>query len=258
MPKCSRSKCTRLSRSIRTGLCEIHAKNSDASMGFVDATLLKEHYTALQQAGMSVVAIAQASGINRSTLYRLGAWESGHAWGSGWCEMETYRRVMAIPVPEVMTESAVRVHGIGTRRRLQALAAIGYSASHVGREFGISGSAVALTMKHEYVNASTAARVKELFDRWQLTPGPSDAVRRLAKRRGYLPPLAWDEDTIDDPNAQPYDMTVVDPNAWYEDYLELKELGKSDELIAERLGYSLDTLKTKLWRRSKNATASSH
>jgi hypothetical protein len=36
-----------------------------------------------------------------------------------------------------------------------------------------------------------------------MRPGPSHRTRARARALGYAPPLAWDDDAIDDPSAQP-------------------------------------------------------
>jgi hypothetical protein len=51
-----------------------------------------------------------------------------------------------------------------------------------------------------------------------------DRQRRLAARRGWAPPLAWDDDTIDDPAATP--ATGARERAWST---------RHDETVVERI-----------------------
>ena len=54
------------------------------------------------------------------------------------------------------------------------------------------------------VAPATARAVEDLYDRaWQGPRRPSTASRRRAVTAGWAPPLAWDDDTIDDPAASP-------------------------------------------------------
>lgn len=96
----------------------------------------------------------------------------------------------------------------GTRRRLQALAALGWSSAAVGARMGVGFRfVVQLRNSRGMVYRSTAERVAAVYEQlWAGSPGGqyADLVRRHAKERGWPPPLAWDDDTIDDPAAQPY------------------------------------------------------
>ena len=94
---------------------------------------------------------------------------------------------------------------MGTRRRIQALAAIGYSYNQIAVALKIDRRAVSrwATVTDETITSREAARVARLYERWCMTlPDDSnhrrDYFTREARRKGFLPPLAWDD--IDDPN----------------------------------------------------------
>ncbi|WP_295694431.1 hypothetical protein, partial [Lapillicoccus sp.] len=53
------------------------------------------------------------------------------------------------------------------------------------------------------ISARAWRQVRQVYDRLSMTPGPSPTARARAAARGYAPPLAWDDDTIDDPRALP-------------------------------------------------------
>ena len=98
---------------------------------------------------------------------------------------------------------------VGTVRRLQALAAMGWSASEVARRLGVTDSAIFLlrATRGGRVLASTADRVAALYRDLADKPPTGNAIvrtKRWAERNGWRPPIAWDDDTIDDPDAQPY------------------------------------------------------
>lgn len=98
-----------------------------------------------------------------------------------------------------------RIDATGTRRRLQALSAIGWRwadlAAHLGgtwqtvQDMAIGGRPT--------VMVTTADRVRVLYARLSATPGPSEVSRRRAAEKGWAPPAAWDDDLIDDPTASP-------------------------------------------------------
>lgn len=96
-----------------------------------------------------------------------------------------------------------RVDAVGTRRRLQALCALGWARQALADRLGVTARAVNYFLKAERVNASTALRVREVYDELWLTPGTSARARADAQRAGWASPLAWDDDEIDDPDASP-------------------------------------------------------
>jgi predicted transcriptional regulator len=94
---------------------------------------------------------------------------------------------------------------VGTRRRMRALAAIGWSCAALAREMGCSPSMVS-QIQHgpaPVVRRATARSVALVYERLSMRiPPDEDARTRLsAARKGWAPPLAWDD--IDDPDASP-------------------------------------------------------
>lgn len=97
------------------------------------------------------------------------------------------------------------VDGTGTRRRLEALAAIRWPSSEIAERLGRRAHrSVSLLRNCKDVHVSTARRVAAVYDELSMTIGPSEKTAQYAQKHGWVPPLAWDEDTIDDPTAEPY------------------------------------------------------
>jgi hypothetical protein len=96
------------------------------------------------------------------------------------------------------------VDGIGTRRRLQALAFMGHADQTLALELGISTARVRKLLHGAgRIKPATASRVARLYDQlWQL-PGTSRPAALTAQARGWVSPLAWEDDEIDDPAARP-------------------------------------------------------
>lgn len=104
------------------------------------------------------------------------------------------------------------IDGTGTRRRLQALSRMGWSQRAIGERFGQSEVAVGDWYRAERVTPATAKKVagwyaelsmqvpqpRTRFDRYSV-----GSTRGRARAAGWPPPLAWDDDTIDDPEATP-------------------------------------------------------
>lgn len=102
----------------------------------------------------------------------------------------------------------------GTQLRLQALVALGHTFTRVGHELGTGVEAARLlaVRPRAFVRSTTAARVADLYDAWSMTLPPATTsrerraatyARTVATKRGWLPPLALDDDRIDDPGYRP-------------------------------------------------------
>lgn len=95
------------------------------------------------------------------------------------------------------------VDNIGVTRRRQALAAIGYGLTDLAPYFGLNCRSIGGHTSQRKVHRDTFAQWCRVYDLLSMTPGPNQQARKLAQRQGWPPPLAWDDDTIDDPAAKP-------------------------------------------------------
>lgn len=90
------------------------------------------------------------------------------------------------------------VPAIGTRRRIQALKALGHSGADIAKPLGVTYQAVH-KLEHgtsDKVFAATAEKVAVVFEQMCMVPAIGYHQRRMrnqALARGYLPPLAWDD-----------------------------------------------------------------
>lgn len=107
---------------------------------------------------------------------------------------------------------AGHVDATGTRRRIQALAAMGWSANVIASRVGISEETLSKWRSATLVSRGTAKKVARWYDELSmLNPPVRDRWERYsvgstkgrARAAGWAPPLAWDEETIDDPTAVP-------------------------------------------------------
>ena len=145
---------------------------------------------------------------------------------------------------------------VGTTRRLRALSALGWPYRALGAELGLGNARSTLprlmSARGDIVAAVTAERVADMYERLSATPGPSVITRQRALAKGWVPPLAWDDDTIDDPDAVPHVEAVREPNRrgdFAAEYAELRDyVGLTDPAIAKRLGISSEALEKRLMR----------
>jgi hypothetical protein len=135
----------------------------------------------------------------------------------------------------------------GTARRLRALAVIGYGCNEIALLLGKPSCVVQdwRGQRHAWVYGASAATVAALYDRLWSQPSADRYARKtrnLAARNGWLPPLAWDDDLIDDPDYTPNVETVpiVDEIA-----VELAMSGRPVHLTREE--------KREAWRRLEAA-----
>lgn len=101
-----------------------------------------------------------------------------------------------------------RIDVTGSRRRIRALQAIGWTTQRITAELGYThrDALAAMIYDAEWITRSRAKKIAEVYDRLSMTPGPSNITRTRALRAGFAPPLAWDDSTIDDPDAEPHGM----------------------------------------------------
>jgi hypothetical protein len=219
----------------------------------IDAEPTRQHVKALMAAGMGSRRISELSGVQRGTMQWLITGRTERGYGPAKRIRDTNAAaILAIPVPDVphhLVAGGTRIRALGTTRRLQALVAIGYTQVYLSDRIGWTASNATrlFTGRATYVTASAARRVETVFNELQLIPGPSDRSRLRAKQLGWVPPLAWDEDTIDQADAEP-DLGEPNKVTFADRYQELRDLGYPHERIADKLGIQLESLDRQLMR----------
>lgn len=170
------------------------------------------------EGGMTSHAMAAQSGVSRDTIMHL---IKGYRVVRGErteivCLLQsTIDKLWTIrlELPAAEGRSGAHLPPLGTRRRLQALNAMGYDCVWMAGELEISAGNLNSLMlsRRSYVYAATARRIAAFYDKYQHTD-PADVGRgawhiSVAKTRaakgGFVPPWCWDEESIDDPLAQP-------------------------------------------------------
>lgn len=143
------------------------------------------------------------------------------------------------------------IDATGTRRRLQALAAIGWSAPALAARSTVTSTMISYLRQPStgpLVRRDIAAVVTALYDRWSGTPGPCGRVRGAARHNRYAPPLAWDDDAIDDPAASPVTVLETRRDVAAEARF-LASFGESLEHIAAQLGVLPTSVERAVYRK---------
>ena len=163
-----------------------------------------EHIAALRAYGMSLRAIEEIAGGPPGSLADLAY--PGHHQHPAQVTPERAEKVLAVRFDLDAIPDHRQVDVSGTRRRIQALARTGWSMRHLAELLGVTVSTVSAYTKpnRKRVLVRVARAVRDVYDELAMTPGDCTRAARWAERRGWPPPLAWDDATIDDPTAQPW------------------------------------------------------
>lgn len=179
----------------------------------------------------SIYAAAKALGLHSRTVQRwVARRESEHpgwptvdditAWRADQAANADRRRAKAVRAYRYrqrvyLNGGPVQVPAVGTTRRLQALAAVGWSQKEIAARLGVTGARVGHLMNGMFptVFPETAAAVAAVFDELCMVvptdPTPTrprqirvhERTRRHARARGWVTALAWDD--IDNPAERP-------------------------------------------------------
>lgn len=178
---------------------------------FTDATPVRAHVQAIRATGMSCAGIVRHTGVNSGTidhlLYGKGPYppavklrtENAEALLAYWPRLDDY-------------DDGAVIGATGTRRRVQALAANGWPSNAIQQRINhITLKAVERLRVNERVTARTARAVRDFYNEvsakpaedYGVTPWIAARCRTYAVKHQYAGPMAWDDDTINDPTALP-------------------------------------------------------
>jgi DNA-binding CsgD family transcriptional regulator len=187
---------------------------------WADADAVRRHVRRLRAAGFSYQAIASAAGVSPMTVHRhshAGRHPSHRARGSrpvpGRIRAGAARRLLAV-TPATVEQAAPRRDATGTRRRLQALIAVGYPTAWLAHRLDVTPRTITgiISGTTATVTPGLHTAVTGLYNHlWDTCP-PEDtaaernaaaAARALAAHRGWPTPMGLDDDRIDDPAYRP-------------------------------------------------------
>ncbi|MGW1814202.1 hypothetical protein ACWCQM_11650 [Streptomyces sp. NPDC002125] len=175
----------------------------------------------VRAAGMPVRATAVRLGLSYTAFEYL-MWGDQNNPPGKLVRRETADLVLAYwPTLADFPDSA-RIDPMGTRRRVQALEVLGFSQKFMADRVNTQNTNFARVVTAERVTARMARAVAHEYDQlWNRRPEEfgvkqwvADRTRRAASRKCWVGPLAWDDDTIDDPAAVPQ---LDAPEAGYTD-----------------------------------------
>jgi AraC-like DNA-binding protein len=170
----------------------------------VDAAPVRQHIADLRMAGLSIQNIIDLAGVGSSVVRHILYGTHG----------EPPARQVLRPNAEALLRvradvdgmpASARVDGAGTRRRIQALMTLGWTSQDLADRIGYTRTYVTALTGRERATAAAAQRVRRAYGELSMRIPPDTALARrtrsFAARKGWLPPLAWD-DLIDIPDAE--------------------------------------------------------
>lgn len=161
-----------------------------------------DHIARLRDLGWTWPEISRKAGLGYTSVWKIWTTRPPRV------RPDTARGVLALPL--VASPSLRGVDSTGSRRRVQALAWMGWTSGRVAEAAGISpNSILGLITPGRRISRRNAAAIDAVYRRWAHVQGPSRLVAGKARARGLAPPAAWDEDTIDDPRARPSGVRAV-------------------------------------------------
>lgn len=161
---------------------------------------VRAHIEWLISQGFNCAAIAAAAGVDRGTVLDA---------RSGRNRMITSRvekKIMAVTPDAIYARPDRRgyVPAVGAVRRLQALITMGWRYQDLTPRLGFPAEGVAKN-KGGWVSRYKHEAIVRLYDELWDKQGPGmQCGITAALNRGWHKPMAWDDDTIDDPAAEPF------------------------------------------------------
>ncbi|MER6488759.1 hypothetical protein ABT264_35085 [Streptomyces virginiae] len=185
---------------------------------FVDAEPVRQHILRLQGIGVTPNRIKILTGLPLRTI--TGFLEASHYPSNVRCRKRNTRRevaekIMGIPVD---ADLAFLVDATGTRRRIQALAAIGWPQKQLAQRLGLNHKHVSHIMRRGQILNRTASAVTAAYEELRNGSAEKFGVSKIGANRAraratanrWAPPKYWAKypDAIDDPHFTPeYGMT---------------------------------------------------
>lgn len=135
------------------------------------------------------------------------------------------------------------VPAIGARRRVEALARLGYTRADLSRRLGKHRDWIRKVTSNTLIQRETFEIIAALYEQLCMTPatGPlANRTRTWATRQGWPPPLAWDD--IDNPDERPDGWHYTPTTDRHDALTDLVDSGAGLTTALRELGLTRETL----------------
>lgn len=246
--KCLRPNCRSFPTS--SGLCAEHWQHARTIglVGLVSGDRSREHIQALLDARWSYAEIAAEAGLVVQVLRLVMAGRRIRATSE--------RRILSVPV---LPHDNGLIDSCGFIRRVEALSWMGHPVRSYADRLMVDARSVWNYKLRPTVTIALHNRMRAVYDELSTVAGPCRVTAGVARGRGYAPPLAWDDESIDDPASQPVGVRERESKAGrpyaetLAEYQHLTAGGLSYEHAAKRLGLTLSALEQALYRARRAA-----
>lgn len=219
-----------------------------------DVETVRAHIGWLSTHGIGWEQVALLAQVGRTTVDEIAHPSSGRAGVTG----RVANAILGVLPSMDNAASAALIPAAGTARRLQALMRTGWSLCAI--QAATTTTALGRVLTRELVTARVARAVRDFYDsHWDQPPTSSTPAQRgvidrtiaRARTQGFLPALAWDDDTIDDPVTEPdpaAGRTSRGVRVHVEDIEFLARLGVTWDQVQTRTGACRNTVEAALRR----------
>ncbi|MGW6946133.1 hypothetical protein ACWGHD_04320 [Streptomyces xanthophaeus] len=191
-----------------------HATKDGTWAPFVDAAPVRMHIRKLIAEGLTPNRIAFQAGVSTSTVAGF-LRHHGRIARRRQTTPDIASKILAVTRKDTVPGYT---DATGTQRRLQALAALGWSITPLGPRCGVRPDQLRRIHLQQLVRGDTAVAVAALYDELRskrpedngITKGKAAQFRREAAEKRWPPPKYWDRfpGAIDDPHFMPeYGLT---------------------------------------------------
>lgn len=257
-----RCRCDQCSEAARIYRKRAKWRAHTGRSGLIDAAPTIAHVERLIAAGWTINQVGERSGVNPAHIgYIIGRSSKTDR------AKKVYRKTAAaiLTIPTHVGPDSGYVDATGTKRRIHALMAIGWTFAKIAAHLDLDERSVRQVLTFETVHASTRTRYAEVYDALWGRPAPTRTVderrqasraRNAALRNGWPPPLAWDDDLgphgIDNPAATPHRMRPEASLVSLDEIEWLADAGETAERICERIGTKRNSLYSRLRRSGRD------
>lgn len=172
--------------------------NATGRPRMIPAEPVTRHLDTLFAAGAGWTQLAAITGVSSSTLSKLRRRQQTII------RPAVAARILAIK-PGAANPPGRRIPAVGSIRRVHALMAASHSVRSISDAIGIDHTLMCdlLNARSTNISRPIAEQIANAYRQLGGRQGTSVRSRLRAERSGWAPPAAWDDDQIDNPDAQP-------------------------------------------------------
>ena len=170
----------------------------------------RRHLGALEVAGLTREMVARLAKVSVEDLATISSPDEVSI------DASVAQRVLAVTFHP--SDDRQWTPGVGAQRRIRALVAMGFPFDDLAQRVGVSSDVLESLPARGLIHVALWTSIDRLYDELSMTPdAPDPAVRDWARDvQNWSPPLAWDDDEIDDYRARshrPRGRQILDPVA---------------------------------------------